>query len=86
MSTFTEDQKADIRALLANPLLQQALQNALSDVLLAHSGASTVEAAALSYKVGEGAKLLVSQLYASADAKRKPEAGHARFRPEAPIS
>ena len=86
MSAFTEDQKADLRATLANPLLQQALQNALTDVLVAHSGASTVESAALSYKVGEGAKLLISQLYATADAKREPEASHRRFRPEATIS
>jgi hypothetical protein len=86
MSTFTEDQKSDIRALLATPLLQQALQNALSDVLTGTYGESSMEGAAMAYKKAEGAREIISQLYTNVDVKTTAAATHRRFKPEAPIS
>lgn len=86
MTLFSEIQKTELRELLANPLLQAAFENALSSVLTNHSGAATVEACALAYKVQEGAKLVVSTLYASVDAKKAVTTSHRRFKPETPIT
>ena len=85
MSNFTEDQKVDLRQMLANPLLQLALQNALSDTLGAYSGASTVEAAAMAYKAQEGARMVISTLFSNADTKPVQTTTHRRLKPEPPI-
>ena len=85
MTQFSEPQKSELRKLLANPLLQAAFESALSSVLVNHSGAATVESCALNYKVQEGAKLVVSTLYASVDAKKEVAATHRRFKPETSI-
>lgn len=85
MSNFTDTQKADLRELLANPLLQIALQNALADVLSANSGETTIEGAAMAYKVQEGARNVISSLFSSADSKPVQTSGHRRLKPEPPI-
>lgn len=82
MDSFSPAQKESLREMLATPLFQAALQNALADVLSGYSGAETQETCALSYKAQEGAKLLVSTLYASVDAKKVVAPTHRRFRPE----
>ena len=86
MDPFSEHQKTELREMLANPLLQAAFENALFSVITNHSGMATVESAALAYKVQEGAKLLVSTLYASVDAKKTVTTTHRRFKPETPIT
>jgi len=85
MSNFTDDQKASLRDILAQPLLQIALQNALADVLAANSGADTIEGAAMAYKVQEGARNVISTLFASADTKPVVTNTHRRLKPEPPI-
>ena len=79
---LTEIEREELRQLLSQPLIQKALQLALSDVLVSYSGASTMESAALSYKAEEGARALVSTLFSIADIKKVPAPTHRRFRPE----
>lgn len=85
MSNFTDAQKASLREILAQPLLQQALQNALSDVLVANSGATSIEGAAMAYKAQEGARNVISTLFAIADTQPVVTNTHRRLKPEPPI-
>lgn len=83
---FTEPEKTELRAVLNTPLMQKALQTALSDVLATTYGATTSESAALAYKVAEGARMLVSQLFANVDVKAVQASAHRRFKSEPTIS
>lgn len=68
--TFSDSQKAILREILSNPLLELAMQSALSDVWKGLAGATTLEGAALAYKQMEGASGVLTKLYSMAELKR----------------
>lgn len=67
---FSPEQKAELRTLLGNPLIQQALQHALSCAWDASGSPSTLEGAAMAFKQMEGAQTAITTLYKLGDLKK----------------
>ena len=86
MDPITDAQKAELRSLLLNPVLQQAFTQATAEIWDQLKAAPTVEAAALNHKIMEGAIGVLNIIHQQADVKKAfvPQARRT-FKPETPI-
>lgn len=86
MEPITDAQKAELRSLLSNPVLQQAFSQATAEVWDQLKATPTVEAAALNHKIMEGAIEVLNIIHQQAGVKKTfvPQARRV-FKPETPI-
>lgn len=86
MDPITDAQKAELRSLLSNPVLQQAFSQALWQMWEGLPPNITMETAALSHSVMVGAQGILHKLHEQADVRKTfVPSVRKQFRPETPI-